>query len=96
MTSNGPISRPKWWCAARRSHGRFRRIVPTLVAAVDLAEATDTRLAELGTARLAKLTNDVVADWRQRPPRRRLVRPVIPTASAMHARGRRRLTDDLV
>src|SRR6202022_3804010 len=49
------------------------RVVPAVVAALDLAEAGDVRLVELGNRRLVELTRDVVADWLQRPPRRRAV-----------------------
>jgi segregation and condensation protein B len=37
-----------------------------------------------------------VADWLQRPPRRRPVRPVIPSGPLLHARARKHLADDLV
>jgi hypothetical protein len=37
----------------------------------------------------------VVADWLQRPPRRRPVRPVIPTGQLEHARGRKHLENDM-
>src|SRR5207253_9390874 len=60
------------------------RVVPTVVAAIDLAEATDGRLAELGRAQLDHLARDVVADWRQRPPRHRRARPIVPTAAVAH------------
>jgi hypothetical protein len=72
------------------------RVVPAIVACVDLAEAADAQLVELGTGKLAELTREVVADWLQRPPRRRPMRPVIPTGALMAARGRRPLADDLV
>ena len=72
------------------------RVVPAVVAALDLAEAGDVRLVELGNRRLVELTRDVVADWLQRPPRRRPVRPVIPTGAPVHAHGRRHVADDLV
>jgi hypothetical protein len=67
-----------------------------VVAALDLVEAGDVRLVELGNRRLVELTRDVVADWLQRPPRRRPVRPVIPTGAPVHAHGRRHVADDLV
>jgi segregation and condensation protein B len=70
--------------------------VPVVVAALDLVEAGDVRLVELGNRRLIELTRDVVADWLQRPPRRRPVRPVIPTGAPVHAHGRRHVADDLV
>ena len=72
------------------------RVAPAVVAACDLAEAADVRLVALGTDQLAELTRDVVADWLQRPPRRRPVRPVIPTGPLLHGRARKQLADDLV
>jgi len=72
------------------------RVVPAVVAALDLAEATDARLAELGRRRLAELAKDVVADWRQRPPRRRPVGPIIPSGSLAAPPARRRLSDTLI
>jgi segregation and condensation protein B len=72
------------------------RVVPAAVAALDLVEARDAGLVELGTGCLDELTRDVVADWLQRPPRRRPVRPVIPTGPLLHSRGRKQLADDLV
>jgi segregation and condensation protein B len=67
------------------------RVVPPLVAALDLTESIYAPLAELGAGRLTELAVDVVADWQQRPPRRRPIRPLIPTgASALHAGPTRR------
>src|SRR5439155_1623943 len=72
------------------------RVVPAVVAALDLAEAGDVRLVGLGNRRLVELTRDVVADWLQRPPRRRPVRPLIPTGPLLQPHGRRHVADDLV
>jgi hypothetical protein len=72
------------------------RVAPAVVAALDLAEASDVRLVELGNGQLAELARDVVTDWLRRPPRRRPVRPVIPTGPLLHARARKHLADDLV
>jgi hypothetical protein len=58
------------------------RVVPAVVAAVDLREASGRDLAVLGAARLEQLAREVVADWRQRPPRRRPVRPIVPSGAA--------------
>jgi segregation and condensation protein B len=55
------------------------RLVPALVAALDLAESTHLELAAIGRARLEELARDVETDWRQRPPRRRPVRPIVPS-----------------
>ncbi len=74
------------------------RVVPALVAALDLAESIHAALAELGTTRLCELAVDVVADWQQRPPRRRPIRPVIPTGAPVQQGGHRRpsaTADDL-
>jgi segregation and condensation protein B len=67
------------------------RVVPSLLAALDLAESSHAPLAELGATRLGELTQDVVADWQQRPPRRQPIRPLIPTGAPhpMHQRQRR-------
>jgi hypothetical protein len=64
------------------------RVVPAVVAACDLAEAADARFIVFGTARLAELTADLVADWRRRPPGRRPVRPVIPTGHRFSYAGK--------
>jgi segregation and condensation protein B len=72
------------------------RVAPAVVAALDLAEATDVRLVELGNGRIAELARDVVGDWLRRPPRRRPVRPVIPTGPLLHARGGKHRADDLI
>jgi segregation and condensation protein B len=66
------------------------RLVPPLVAALDLAESARAPLAEVGAGRLRELAVDIVADWRQRPPRRRPVRPVIPTGAPARLGGRYR------
>jgi len=72
------------------------RVVPAVVAALDLAEASDGRLAELGTRQLAELFTEVVADWRQRPPRRRSVRPIVPTGPLAQTKRRQPPSEDLV
>ncbi len=74
------------------------RVVPAIVAALDLAEASDAQLLEFGTGQLEQLAKDVVADWRQRPPRRRPVRPIVPSVTEVVDIRRRRspTPDDLV
>jgi segregation and condensation protein B len=67
------------------------RVVPELVAAVDLADGLAVELAEFGRARLlevASLTSEV--SWQQRPQRRRTARPLIPSRPP-GASGPRRL-----
>jgi len=74
------------------------RVVPAVVAALDLTEAADARLAAFGIHQIGELSQDIVADWRQRPPRRRPVRPMVPTGTAAADLRRRRHTaaDDLI
>jgi len=72
------------------------RVALVVVTALDVGEAVDIRLVERGNTRLGELARDVVADWLQRPPRRRPVRPVIPTGPPVHGRVQRHLTKDLV
>ncbi|MGI9146267.1 MAG: SMC-Scp complex subunit ScpB [Chloroflexota bacterium] len=72
------------------------RVVPSVVAALDLAEAADVRLAELGAGQLDELARLVVADWRQRPPRRRPVRPIVPTGPLAHTQRPRHPSTDLI
>ncbi len=59
------------------------RVVPDVVAAVDLAEAVPTALAARGRAQLEELAPGVEPSWQRRPQRRRLLRPSIP--SGRHA-----------
>jgi len=74
------------------------RVVPAVVAALDLTEAADDRLAASGIDRLGELPKEIVVDWRQRPPRRRPVRPIVPTGTTVAEVRRRRHTaaDDLI
>jgi len=76
----------------------YARLVPAVVAAVDLTEAADARLAAFGIDRIGQLSKDIVAAWRQRPPRRRPVRPMVPTGTTVADVRRRRHTaaDDLI
>ena len=57
------------------------RVVPELVAAVDLADGPALELVELGRARLVELTADLDPLWRRRSRRGASVRPLIPTAA---------------
>jgi len=72
------------------------RLVPAVVAALDLLEAEPPALAELGRTRLEELTEELDPSWHQRPPRRRSERPIIPTGRAGETltRGRRRRHTD--
>jgi putative transcriptional regulator (Ypuh-like) len=74
------------------------RVVPALVSALDLSESADPELAIVGRSRLEELARDVEPDWRQRPPRRRPLRPVVPngpTPSAQAGPKRSRVADEL-
>jgi len=64
------------------------RVVPAVVAAVNLLEAEAPALAELGRTRLEELTKDVDLSWTQRPSRRQSVRPFVPTGRASEPPGR--------
>jgi chromosome segregation and condensation protein ScpB/uncharacterized cupredoxin-like copper-binding protein len=67
------------------------RAAPEIVAALDLAEATITSLAELGRARLDELSSGIAPSWQQRPQRRRLLRASVPSsAHALPAQPRPR------
>jgi len=59
------------------------RVVPDVVAALDLAEAVPDDLAALGRAQLEELAPGVELSWQRRPERRRPLRPIIP--SGRHA-----------
>jgi chromosome segregation and condensation protein ScpB len=65
------------------------RVVPGAVAALDLVDSDDAGLRELGLERLGQLTSDVEPEWRQRPPRRCLLRPLVATVAAVSVQGRR-------
>jgi len=59
------------------------RVVPDVVAAVDLGEAVSADLAALGRAQIDELAPSVEPSWQRRPARRRPLRPIIP--SGRHA-----------
>jgi hypothetical protein len=67
------------------------RVVPELVAAVDLADGPALDLVELGRARLAELNADPDASWQRRLRRRLRVRPLVPTVPAPRPRPRLQL-----
>jgi hypothetical protein len=56
------------------------RVVPELVAALDLADGPALDLVEAGHARLVALSADLDPSWQRRSRRRTVVRPLIPTA----------------
>jgi segregation and condensation protein B len=58
------------------------RVVPELVAAVDLADGPALDLLELGRTRLVELTEGLDPSWQRRSRRRLPVRPLVPTAPA--------------
>ncbi len=72
------------------------RVVPAVLAALDLTETEAPTLAELGRTRLEELTNDLEPSWTQRPPRRQSVRPLVPTGrvGVPPGRGVRRGRED--
>jgi hypothetical protein len=56
------------------------RVVPEIVAALDLAESVTSSLAELGLARLKELGDGLDPSWERGPQRRRLLRSVVPSS----------------
>jgi hypothetical protein len=54
------------------------RVVPELVAALDLAESVAPALADLGCERLTELGDGLEPSWDRRPPRRRPLRSPVP------------------
>ncbi len=74
------------------------RLVPGLIAAIDLTESAHPELASIGRTKLEELARDVEPDWRQRPPRRRPVRAIVPSGTVRTGHiepKRRRIADDL-
>jgi segregation and condensation protein B len=67
---------------------RRTRVVPELVAALDLSESSQEALRELGTGKLGELANSIVPEWRQKPPRPRPARPVVPSGPRAAAKPR--------
>jgi len=56
------------------------RVAPEIVAALDLTEAVEPSLAELGRTRLAELVEGLEPSWQRRPQRRRPLRPIVPSS----------------
>jgi segregation and condensation protein B len=74
------------------------RVAPAVVAALDLSESAHPELARIGRSKLEELARDVEPDWRQRPPRRRPVRPMVSSGSLSAASAqtmRSRIADEL-
>jgi segregation and condensation protein B len=69
------------------------RVVPELVAAVDLADGPALDLVELGRARLIELTANLDPSWHRRSRRRQAVRPLIPTSPVARPGPRLQLVD---
>jgi hypothetical protein len=61
------------------------------------ADTEGIELPSLGAAYLEELARDIVTDWRQRPLRRRQVRPIVPSDAlpSHHARRRTIIADEL-
>ena len=57
------------------------RVVPEIVAALDLAESVTPSLAEFGLARLKELGEGLEPSWDRRPQRRRPLRSVVPSSA---------------
>jgi segregation and condensation protein B len=62
------------------------RVVPELVAAVDLADSPSVDLAELGRTRLVDVAASIEPSWQRRPRRPRPVRPLIPSGRTVSGR----------
>jgi segregation and condensation protein B len=58
------------------------RVVPEIVAALDLAESVERSIAEFGRTRLAELAENLEPSWQRRPQRRRPLRPVVPSSAS--------------
>jgi len=72
------------------------RVVPELVAAVDLADGQTVELTELGRTRLVELAASVEPSWERRPQRPRPVRPPIPSGRTVSGRRLQVLATDEV
>jgi segregation and condensation protein B len=59
------------------------RLVPEVVAALDLAESVIPSVAELGRARLKELGDGLEPSWNRRPQRRRPLRSIVPSGAGM-------------
>jgi segregation and condensation protein B len=64
------------------------RVVPELVAAIDLADGLSLDMIDVGRARVVELTDGLDPSWHRRSRRRRPLRPLIPTAAAPAPRPR--------
>jgi hypothetical protein len=60
---------------------RHLRVVPEIVAALDLAESVTPALADLGRVRLRELADGLEPSWDRRPQRRRSVRSIVPSGA---------------
>jgi hypothetical protein len=57
------------------------RVVPEIVAALDLAESLTPALAELGHMRLKEFGDALEPSWHRRPQRRRSVRSIVSSSA---------------
>jgi segregation and condensation protein B len=57
------------------------RVVPEIVAALDLAESVTPALAELGHMHLKEVGDGLVPSWDRRPQRRRSLRSIVPSSA---------------
>jgi segregation and condensation protein B len=71
------------------------RVVPEIVAALDLAESVDPALADIGRVRLKELGDGIEPSWGRRAQRRRPLRSLVPS-SARVPRPRPRLQHSAV
>src|SRR5207302_1873713 len=56
-----------------------QRVVPEVIAALDLAESVSPSVAKLGRTRLIELGDGIEPSWERRPQRRRPPRSIVPS-----------------
>jgi segregation and condensation protein B len=60
-----------------------QRVVPEIVAALDLAESVTPCLGELGRGRVKEIGDGLEPSWELRPQRRRPLRSIVPSSARM-------------